>query len=66
MQGETAYNLKLICSVRTEDAKNPTLDRPSTQKLLIQVRRATGSDQLQLLKWSIAKYPVQGSKMLEK
>jgi hypothetical protein len=64
--GDTADNLKAVCSVCNEGAKNLTLDRPSVQKLLIQVRRATGADQLQLLKWLIGKYPVQGSKMLEK
>lgn len=64
--GDTAENLKAVCSVCNEGAKNLTLDRPSVQKLLIQVRRATGADQLQLLKWLLAKYPVQGSKMLEK
>ena len=64
--GDTAGNLKAVCSVCNEGAKNLTLDRPSVQKLLIQVRRATGADQLQLLKWLISKYPVQGSKMLEK
>ena len=64
--GDTSDNLKAVCSICNEGAKNLTLDRPSVQKLLIQVRRATGADQLQLLKWLISKYPLQGSKMLEK
>lgn len=35
-------NIRAICSVCNEGAKNLTLDRPSARKLLIQVRRATG------------------------
>jgi hypothetical protein len=33
------------------------------QKLLIQVRRATSADQLEVLKWLIAKFPNQASKL---
>ena len=54
--GDDASNLKAICSVCNEGAKNLTLDRPSLQKLLIQVRRATGADQQALLKWLLTKY----------
>jgi hypothetical protein len=50
-------NLRAICSVCNEGARNLTLDRPSLQKLLIQVRRATGSDQLELLSWLLKKFP---------
>ena len=53
---DEASNLKAICSVCNEGAKNLTLDRPSLQKLLIQVRRATGADQQALLKWLLTKY----------
>ena len=59
-------NLRAICSVCNEGARNLTLDRPSLQKLLIQVRRATGRDQLEVLKWLIAKYPVQASTVIGK
>jgi hypothetical protein len=54
---DEASNLKAICSVCNEGAKNLTPDRPSLQKLLIQVRRATGADQQALLKWLLTKYP---------
>lgn len=54
-------NLRAICSVCNEGARNLTLDRPSLQKLLIQVRRATGGDQLGVLKWLINKFPVQAA-----
>ena len=54
-------NLRAICSVCNEGAKNLTLDRPSLQKLLIQVRRATGSDQVGVLQWLMKKFPKQFS-----
>ncbi len=44
-------SLRAICSVCNEGASNLTLDRPSYEKLLIQIRRATGVDQLKGLKW---------------
>ena len=50
-------NLRAICSVCNEGARNLTLDRPSLQKLLIQIRRATGQDQLEVLRWLIKKFP---------
>ncbi len=52
-------NLRAICSVCNEGAKNLTLDRPSLKKLLIQIRRATGADQLEVLKWLTKKFPAQ-------
>jgi len=50
-------NLKAICSVCNEGAANLTLDRPSYDKLLVQVRRATGADQLKILEWLVKKFP---------
>jgi hypothetical protein len=55
-------NLRAICSVCNEGAKNLTTDRPSARKLLIQVRRATGADQIAVLEWLQKKYPAQGGK----
>ncbi len=52
-------NLRAICSVCNEGARNLTLDRPSLQKLLVQVRRATGHDQRELLHWLLKKFPAQ-------
>ena len=52
-------NLRAICSVCNEGASNLTLDRPSHEKLLIQIRRATGADQLKVLEWLIKKFPKQ-------
>jgi HNH endonuclease len=59
---DAASNLRAICSICNEGAANLTLDRPSAQKLLIQVRRATNSDQLQVMDWLIRKFPQQAIK----
>ena len=53
---DDASNLKAICSVCNEGAANITLQRPELNKLLVQVRRATASDQIELLKWLQAKF----------
>jgi len=50
-------NLRAICSVCNEGARNLTLDRPSPQKLLILIRRATGTDQAEVLRWLVQKFP---------
>jgi hypothetical protein len=50
-------NLRAICSVCNEGAQNATLIRPDLKQLLIQIRRATSQDQLEVLKWLIAKFP---------
>jgi len=52
-------NLKAICSVCNEGASNATLTRPDLQKLLIQVRRATANDQLEVMRWLMKKFPKQ-------
>lgn len=59
-------NLRTLCSVCNEGAANLTLDRPSHEKLLIQVRRATGADQLKLLEWLIKKFPLQTNELINK
>jgi len=62
---DDAANLRVLCSVCNEGASNLTLERPSAQKLLIQVRRAKGGDQLELLKWLIQKFPIQAKELLD-
>jgi len=57
-------NLRALCSVCNEGAANLTLDRPSHEKLLIQIRRATGADQLEVLKWLARKYPAQTAQIV--
>ncbi len=54
---DEAGNLRAICSVCNEGARNLTLDPPSLQKLLVQIRRATGHDQLEVLRWLMTKFP---------
>lgn len=49
-------NLRAVCSVCNEGAANITLDRPSSLKLLTQIRRAAISDQLEVLKWLKTKF----------
>ncbi|MGA2183507.1 MAG: HNH endonuclease signature motif containing protein [Bryobacteraceae bacterium] len=62
--GDDPTNLRAICSVCNEGARNLTLDRPSLQKLLIQIRRATGADQIAVLRWLVRKFPKQSAEML--
>jgi len=59
-------NLRALFSVCNEGAANLTLDKPSHGKLLAQIRRATGDDQIELLKWLMRKFPKQSIKILEK
>ena len=58
-------NLRAICSVCNEGASNLTLERPSSLNLLAQVRRATGTAQLDLLAWLVRKFPAQAKRLLE-
>jgi hypothetical protein len=63
---DDATNLRALCSVCNEGAANLTLDRPSADKLLIQVRRATGTDQLKVLEWLIRKFPKQAGEIVSR
>lgn len=58
-------NLRAICSVCNEGASNLTLERPSSMKLLMQVRRATGKSQLDVLEWLVKKFPAQAKKLVD-
>jgi hypothetical protein len=58
-------NLRALCSICNEGAANLTLDRPSHEKLLIQIRRATGADQVKVLEWLIGKFPKQTKEFVE-
>lgn len=62
---DEAVNLRAICSICNEGASNLTLNRPDTIKLIAQVRRASGLDQLDVLKWLITKYPIQAKKLVD-
>ena len=54
---DDASILRALCSICNEGAANLTLDRPSLAKLLIQIRRATATDQREVLKWLMTKFP---------
>lgn len=54
---DDADNLRALCSVCNEGAANLTLERPSSLKLLTQIRRAPGKDQLEVLRWLLKKFP---------
>lgn len=58
-------NLRAVCSICNEGAANITPDRPSVIKLKTQVRRASIKDQIEILKWLVAKYPAQTSQLLQ-
>jgi len=57
-------NLRAICSVCNEGASNATLTRPDLQKLLVQVRRGTSQDQLEVMRWLLKKFPKQAQEMI--
>lgn len=57
-------NLRAICSICNEGASNVTLQRPKSDKLLIQIRRAPSDDQLEVMKWLISKFPRQASEFV--
>jgi hypothetical protein len=62
--GDDPSNLRAICSVCNEGAQNATLIRPDLKQLLIQIRRGTSPDQLEVLKWLIAKFPNQAADLI--
>ncbi len=59
-------NLRALCSVCNEGAKNLTLPRPDWMKLAAQIRRAPGDVQLQALEWLITKFPNQTNSIVSK
>lgn len=59
-------NLRALCSVCNEGAANITLDRPLADKLLAQIRRAPGNEQLKVLAWLIRKFPTQAQTLVNK
>ncbi|GAB5522369.1 MAG: hypothetical protein Roseis2KO_02410 [Roseivirga sp.] len=62
---DEATNLQALCSVCNEGASNLTLNRPQAIKLLAQIRRASASDQLDVLAWLINKFPSQTEGMIK-
>jgi hypothetical protein len=63
--GKASKNIDIMCTACREGLVGLQLDRPSARKLKIQVRRANGIDQLDLLNWLVKKYPDQARKYLK-
>jgi hypothetical protein len=59
-------NLRAICSICNEGASNITLDKQTAIKLLIQIRRSPGSEQLKVLEWLIKKFPKESKELTGK
>lgn len=47
----------LVCSLCSEGARYLTLDQPSAERLLVQIRRAHTADQIEILRWLKTKFP---------
>jgi hypothetical protein len=58
-------NLRALCSVCNEGVANIGPMRPDLKHLLINVRRAKGTDQLEVLKFLMKKYPAQAAEFME-
>ncbi len=52
-------NLRALCSVCNQGAANVMLPRPEAAKLLAQIRRAAGNEQLKVMEWLVRKFPNQ-------
>jgi HNH endonuclease len=59
-------NLRALCSVCNEGAQNATLIRPDLKQLLVQIRRASSTDQLEVLDWLTTKFPNHGKSAARK
>lgn len=57
-------NLRALCSVCNEGLANLSLPRPPSDRLLMQLRRSTGADQVRVLTWLIQKFPRQAKQLL--
>lgn len=62
---DESSNLRAICSVCNEGAQNIVAIRPDLKHLLIQLRRASVNDQLEVLDWLIRKFPEQVVEKME-
>lgn len=58
-------NLRAECSVCNEGGSNLKPDRPTAMKLLTQIRRSPGTEQLEILKWLMKKFPKQAKEVVD-
>lgn len=63
---EPSKNVEVHCTACREGLHGLQIDRPSARKLKIQVRRARGEDQLELLNWLVEQYPEYTRQCLRK
>ena len=63
---DDSANLRAVCSVCNEGAGNITAERPPAEKLLAQIRRAAGTEQIKVLEWLVKKYPKQTEALIQK
>jgi 5-methylcytosine-specific restriction endonuclease McrA len=57
-------NLRAFCSACNEGRANLSLPRPPSDRLLMQLRRASGVDQIKVLEWLVRKYPRRTERFL--
>ena len=57
--------LRALCSVCNEGLQNIAPMRPNLKALLVNVRRATNADQLEVLKWLAKKYQKQAAALVK-
>ena len=57
--GPACQNIEVLCLACREGLEGFRIDRPSARKLKVQLRRAKGEDQLDVLRWLVKKYPDQ-------
>ena len=58
-------NLRALCSLCNEGVANLSLVRADARRLLAQIRRAAGTDQLTVLGWLVRKYPTQTREIID-
>jgi hypothetical protein len=58
-------NLRAECSVCNEGGSNLRPDRPTALKLLTQIRKSSSTEQLEVLKWLIKKFPNQAKSFID-
>ncbi len=55
--GAPSRNTEAVCLACREGFEQLAIDRPTARKLKMEVRRAGGEDQVEVLRWLVQKYP---------
>lgn len=64
-EAESVRYTRVLCSLCHEGVSGTPLDHTTRLNLLAQVRRATGTAQLDVLAWLVRKFPTQAKRLLE-